>query len=694
MPMQIGSAPKPDSFSLIRLQGGWDLISPTLTAPPGVVRDSSNFEIATSGGYSRIAGYERYDGRPSPSNATYAIIQVDQFDNTPSVNTTLTGFSSGATSIIVAVVTSPTTYMVVTKVSGTYGATEEVRVGGTKIGDRVTQTVVITPLLNAQYLNLAADEYRDDIGQVPGSGPVRGVATLTVAGVDKTYAFRNNSGGTAVDLYVASGSGWTQITFPEEVSFTAAGAGTPVDGNTLTQGGVTATIRRVMHQSGSFASSTGAGRFIITNRSGGNFAAGAATAGAVGCTLSGIQTAITLSPGGKFEFITANFFGQAGTLRLYGCDGVNRAFEFDGSYLCPITTGTSPDTPKHIAQNAKHLFLGVASSIIHSGPGLPYNYTAGAGAGEIATGDTITGFLNAPGAQTTAALIVYGLQQTAVLYGTGLSTWNFTIYKYGAGGLHYTMQNMLHSYALDDPGITSLQATQAYGNFSQSALTVNIFPFIEAQRTKASCSSLSRLKSQYRLFFSDGIGLFTTIVNGKNLGAMKTSFPDVPFVMSNADAMRSNGNEELFFGNTGNGYVMQMEKGSSFDGAAIDAFFTLNWNALGNPRMRKRFRKAVVETQGNFYAEFQFGYQLGYGTGFITQPSPATYTSGFAPPPAWDAFVWDQFVWDGATILPTEIELRGTAENIQIAFTTTTDYIYPFTINSILVNYTDRRTMR
>ena len=339
-----------DKFSLISLKGGWDLISPTLQTEGGVIRDSSNFEISTSGGYSRIAGYERFDGRPSPSSASFSIIQIDAYANTPAVGNTLTGFTSGATGVIVAILTSPAPYMVVTKVVGSYGATEQVRVGATVIGNRVAQTVSITSLLSAQYLNLAADSYRADIGQVPGSGPVRGVATLPVAGVDKTFAFRNNAGATAIAVYAASAAGWTLVAFPEEISFTAGAVATPADGAILTQGAVTATVRRVMLQTGAFTGA-GAGRFIITNRAGGNYAAGAATlTGGTTCTLSGIQTAVTLAPSGKFEFIIANFFGQASGQRLYGCDGVNRAFEFDGTYLCPISTGTSPDAPKHILQ--------------------------------------------------------------------------------------------------------------------------------------------------------------------------------------------------------------------------------------------------------------------------------------------------------------------------------------------------------
>jgi len=697
MPMSVShnSRHPPVLYEVVQLKQGWDITSPTLEIGPGVVRDSKNFEITTTGGYGRIAGYERYDGRPAPSAASYAIVQVSSFTNVPSVGQTLTGNTTGATSVILSVVQGSAAYMVVTKVAGAYNGTEVVKVGATTIGTQTAQTAIITSLLNAQYLALAADNYRADIAAVPGSGPVRGVATLTVGGVDNTYAFRDDAGGTTTLLYKSSGAGWVNVPFNEEVSFSNIAAGGIVDGATLTQGGVTATIKRVMLQTGSIASGVNTGRFIISGRAGGNFAAGAATGtGGIAVTLGGVQTAITMTVGGHFEFVTGNFFGQAGTLRLYGCDGVNRMFEFDGTTLCPITTGTAIDAPKHLIIYAKHLVGAFASSWIGSGTATPYNWSASAGAAEIATGDTITGFLLSPGSQTTSSMIIYGLQTTFVLYGTDIASYNLTVYKYGSGGLHYTGQNLLNSYVLDAPGITSLQTTLAYGNFAQASLTVNIFPFIEAERAKSQCSGLCRAKSQYRLYFSDGLALFTTIINGKDIGSMQIQYPDIPFCTSNSDTLRSTGNEEIYFGATTGGFVMQQERGSSFDGANLDAYLTLNWNNVHSPRMLKRFRRLSVETQGNFYAAFSVGYLLGYGSQNIMQASPISYASNFVLPPAWDAFVWDQFTWDGSTLQPTEVELTGTGENIQFSFTTTTNYIYAFSINSLIVHYSMRRGVR
>lgn len=56
--------------------GGLDLTTPSLRLQAGALRDVLNFEVAQFGGYSRVEGYERFDGKISPSEATFVIVQV------------------------------------------------------------------------------------------------------------------------------------------------------------------------------------------------------------------------------------------------------------------------------------------------------------------------------------------------------------------------------------------------------------------------------------------------------------------------------------------------------------------------------------------------------------------------------------------------------------------------------------------
>jgi len=676
-------------YEAFEMKGGWDQITPTLSLPPGVVKDCKNYECAPSGGYARVGGYERFDGRTKPSAASYVVVQVASFTNTPALELVVTQAVSGASGTIVALGAD---YMVVTLVTGSFDATNTLSVPGPiAVGTATTTTVTISAVLNAQYLNVAADVYRALIAAPTGSGAIRGVVAMTFADVDYVYAFRDNAGATACNMWKATTSGWSQITFKNEISFTAGGTATPADGATLTQGANTAIVRRVMTQSGAWTG-TAAGRFIVDTPAPGDFAAGAATlTGGAAVTLSGAQTAITLLAGGKFEFAEGNFSGQLATLRLYGCDGVNRMFEYDGTTFAPIATGLTTDTPKHLAVHKNYLFCSSLSSIFYPGVGTPYKWLAVDGGGEIATGDTVTGLLTQPGEQTTGALAVYGRSRTSMLYGVSPGTWNFTTFNTSSGAFSYTTKNLAQSYALDDVGVMSLATSLNFGNFEQATLTNGIKTFINETRARAACSLIHRGKSQYRIYFSTGDALYLTIVNGKMLGVMRQFFPTAANCAWTS--LTSTGVENSYFGGA-DGQVYQLDIGSSFDGADVDAFVTLNWNGIRSPRIRKRFRHASLEMQGNQYAAIQFGYALGYGAATITQPTAVAYSSSFSGAPAWDAFTWDSFTWDGQTISPTEVDVTGTAENIQITISSTTDYIMPYTLNSLTLHYTPRRGLR
>lgn len=496
-------------------------------------------------------------------------------------------------------------------------------------------------------------------------------------------------------MFKSTSSGWTVVPFGYELAFTAAST-EPAVGATVTKGAVSAVVRRVCLQSGAYLGGTAAGRLIIDAPTGGSFSAGAFTAGFT-ATCSGAETAITLLPGGKFQFEQGNFFGSSGSVRVYGCDGVNRGFEFDGTTFVPITTGTTPDTPKFLALHKKQLFWAIGSSVIHSAPGLPYDYTAVSLASEIATGDTITGLLVQPGTQTSGAMAIYQRSGTQMLYGTGTTTWNLVPFNTGTGCIAYTAQNMSQSYGLDDRGVFGMATTQNYGNFAQSSLTDAIRPFIVAHRAYAVASVLCREKSQYRIYFSDGLGLHLTIVNGQYIGAMPIYYPintsSSPMGLYNAWSGTESTGEEVILGCGTDGYVYELDRGTSFDGAALNAAITLNFDSVRSPRMLKRFRKAAIEVQGSSYAEISFGYNLGYSSNFVPQPSPFTYNQSMLDS-TWGSAVWGQFFWGISNLSPMECDMGGTAENAGLIFASGEDYMASYTINSAIIHYTPRRALR
>lgn len=667
------------------LKGGLDLVSPPLSIPDGFCRDSLNFDAKSKGGYERIGGYERFDGRDQPHTASYAIIKAE-INGSFSDGDNITGQDSSATAVVVAVSEE---YIAVTKTTGSFIVGENILVSGNVEGIAISAPQVSaadTQYLNILYKSLATNVYRADIGPVPGSGPVRGVWRYKGA----VYAFRNDEASSHAVMYKSSSTGWQAVDLGYEVAF--ENANTDVnDGDVLTQGGVTATILKVVVEDGELLGGVNKGKLIITEPIGGSFAAAAATtSGSGSVTLSSASSAITIPPGGKYSFVNANFGGSSQSKKMYGANGVGRAFEFDGTVFIPIKSGMAVDTPKFIAEHKKFLWLTFGPSLQKGSIGDPYKWSAVVGAAEFAMGDDITGLKPLVGSENTGAMLVTTVSKTSIMYGNSSDTFQLENYSDEAGSFEYSNQIIGEAYMLDEMGIRQLSATQNFGNFSDFKSSELIEPFIKARSSSFVGSCISRLKNQYRLYYSDGYGVHLTTKNAKVVGVMPIRTAHAFNCISSNES--GDGDEWIVAGGT-DGYVYRLDKGTSFDGNAISAFISLSFSHQGSPRARKRYRKAVYEVTGSDYAEINGSYELGYGSVDINAGVTQIMETPFGEV-YWDSFIWDNFFWDGRTMLPIEHGLDGTGENISIYLGCNNSYTSSFTINSVILHYSIRRQLR
>lgn len=670
----------------IEFKGGIDLATAMLSLRPGNALEAMNYEPGLMGGYKRIDGYERFDGRTSPSSATYDFLE-GQLVAAVALGATLTGATSGATGRVVKVDPAKG-YLCVTRTTGTFAAGEQIKVGAAVVG-----TLTIAPSRrgyrdaanDAAALAAAANSYRTDIGPVPGSGPVRGV--WMHQGV--LYAFRDNAGATACAMHKATAAGWAAVDLGEELAFTNANAGV-IEGAVVTKGAVSATIRRVVVETGTLASGANAGRLILSGRAGGDFTAGAATtvkdSTPGNLTLGGAQTAITLLPGGRFEFVSSNLGGSSSTYRMYGCDGKNRAFEFDGTAFVPIKTGMNPDTPKFITEHKKKIFLAFKSGVQYSADGDPYRYTVTLGAGEIGLGDDVTGFA----VQTGDTLAMFSRHSSHQLNGATNNTFQMFPISKEVGAIPYTVQTIGKTVAMDDRGIVATDRTQAYGNFIQSTLSAMVLPLVEALRGKVVASSVYRSRNQYRLYGSDGSGLIVTFGDQGVLGITQLQYPVSPTCFASCEDATQR--DAVFFG-ASNGYVYQADRGSSFDGVAIEAYLRMPFNNVGGPRMRKRFRKAVLEMGATGYAAVRFQPEFTNGDADVgthrLQVGEVAGGGGY-----WDVDEWDTFFYDARLVSSPAFSIEGTGLNMALLFYSSSDADLGHTLQGMQIHFSPRRLER
>jgi hypothetical protein len=597
-------------------QGGLDTSSPALRMAPGSVISSKNYEPNQNGGYTRMKGYERFDGQPRPSDAPSA--------------------ATGA----------------------------------------------VTPAQEAQSFVDEADIRRALIAPVPGSGPILGVALY--AGT--VYAFRNKAGDAEAGMYGSSASGWVEVAMGEEISFSDANSDV-AEGDTLTQGGVTATVARLMVETGSLASGTNTGRMVITGLAGGTFAAGAATStGSGALTLSGASVAMALPPGGRYTFDIYNFAGGTATRRLYGANGVGYGFEFDGTVLAFIHTGSAIDTPSFVKANKNYLYWGQGSSLTNSSLAAPFRYVAGEGAVEKAMGDTITGLSELPG----QALGVFCRNSSFFQTGSSTADWVMNTLVAEVGAVPYTVGTMSDTYFLDDRGIMSVAAAQEYGNFSDATLSRKIQPLINRLRNLVTGSYVSRQKGQWTLLASDGSVLWMAMSNKRLVGLLDGRLPFMPTCcFSGEDAI---GIERIFVG-ASSGYVYEMDRGSTFDGDSIASSLKLYYYNSKSPRIRKKYRKLALEMTADLYAELQFRADLSYGDPDVQQTNAEDLTTGGSGG-SWDIANWDEFFWDSRDVAQPVLGLEGTGLNIALQFQSNTKLDFGHTLQGAVMHYTNRRQQR
>jgi hypothetical protein len=677
---------------IIPLVGGVDMVTTPIMLSPGKCIFAQNFEPDINGGYRRMRGVERFDGRPRPSDAEYAVLDC-LITGPLVVGDAIVGVSSGASAVVAFIASS--TRMVVTKLQKSFSI-EAFSVGAVEYGS-ISSEMVSGALSNqehAQFKNAAADIYRADIGAVPGSGPVRGVKYYK----GSVYAFRDNADATACVMYRQSAFGWTEIQFGRELRFDGA-VGEITEGQTVTglTSGATGVVKRALLRTGTWTVS-GVGTLVFDSITG-LFQDNEAiqVGGVTKVTANGADLAISLLPGGKFEFDIVNFQGNVEASRMYCVDGVNKMGEFDGVRWIPIRTGVGSDNPKFVVGHKKQLICAIESEIIVSGIGSPYSFTALTGAAQIATGETITGLKAQVGDPTNGVLVVATERKIYMLYGNDLTDYILSAHSPDSGAVAYTLQNIGFAHYFDVRGLTQLMASQAYGSFQSHILTQSVQPYVDDKAGKVIASTVVRNQNLYRIYFNDGSGLNIQIKPNGNSNA--PAIGDImPFdygsrVMHALDSVIDVAGKERKFGACSDGYVYEIDIGTSFDGDPINAFAVLAFNHSKSTDTQKNYKRAKLLFDAGTTAHLNVSYDLSFGNfdasyGVVSSQT-ITGSGGY-----WDSSSWDSIFWDAAYAQEITIDTPGNGTSISINISNESDIDESFVINAVKLQYSPGRLMR
>lgn len=690
-------------------QGGINVMDSPSMIEPGHLLGCLNYEPGVRGGYRRFDGYERFDGRPSPSDETYLAVQVAP-TFTPVVGSTVNEVESGQSGEVCYVDTDHA-FIVLTKLTGTFqcnGSTLEVdtygstpSIGPGYLNAGLTDQIAATYYLQ-KYLYLQASI--GPVGGVAATGPVRGVMPY----LDKVYAFRDNApdtlspGGenaTSASMWVSSPSGWQQVELGYKVRFDhgvySASMQPPQEGILLTgaTSGTQFVLKRVVTQTGVWGTDA-AGFFIVTVITG-TPVVGELLKDSSNVTYMTFRSYAKqqLKPGGIYRFRVHNFNATqdpATGFRLYGVNGVDYGFEYDavGGVFVQIETGMDIDTPDHLEIHTNdYLFYSFpGGSIQNSGYQLPLIWNAVFGADERAVGESVT-FLRE---NVDSTLMIGTRRKIWILTGTVTENFQIKPYSTNSGAIARTEEMPGQLVFLEDRGLTGAQQTPAFGNFAAATFTDKILDLLsQLLATDTPVGALvTRRKNLYRLMFASGTVLCLSVnAQGQFGGWTQGKLPVTIYGFYGGFAQNASRSYERAFIAAENGYVYEIDKGRSFDGANVAHFLRVCYFDAGSPDTFKRWRRLQVDLQPEGLATLAISvdYDFGNRAGQSNQPLDFVGNGGF-----WDISNWDQFVWDAARYSQAVMKVEGEGYNIGMFFAGNSNNEPPMTLYSAALQYSPR----
>ena len=223
----------------------------------------------------------------------------------------------------------------------------------------------------------------------------------------------------------------------------------------------------------------------------------------------------------RYMFITANFYGDPQLDSIYGANGADRGFSYNGEYFYKIHTqpDITKDMPRHVAFHHTHLALGYKEGRVDiSVVGEPYNFSGVDGASSWAIGDSVVGLSPLSG----TILGVFCQKSIVGISGTTVDNFATQTLSPKIGAIEYTITDMGYPVYANAYGIYTLSQTSQYGDYLGSPMSQAISPWLRPRLIRKAispkevvCAWPVRSKNQYRLAFADGYVLSMTMNYGE-----------------------------------------------------------------------------------------------------------------------------------------------------------------------------------
>lgn len=563
---------------------------------PGSARVLRNFEPSIEGGYTRIAGYEKYDTAFVPVYGEPKVHGGSQTGSSLVVGNLFQAPADGSTFTIAGV-------------TGTY----TVATGGVSYSSANKRaTLILTTSLASSPADKAAITFTNRTELIDG------IASWN----SNVLAVRNSN------IYKSNGSGWTRINVPSYGTVlvnggSQTGGSLIVDGLTdAPQAGDTFTVAGIdlIYTVTATATVTSGGATLAISP---NLASSPAD-NAVVTWLTANRTSTTKNRFAKYRIGT--------TEKIAGVDGTNYPFIYDGTTYTQLNSAPSDVLgAEHIVFFKNQMFLAKGDKLTFTSPYTDSDFNSANGSGVISIGSKITGIVS-----FRDQLIIFAEEKIDRLTGNTIADFVLQPITRNMGCVDTdTIQEVGGDLMFLGPdGLRLLSATDRIGDFNLAVVSKSIQKEVtDVISANSSFSSVViKKKSQYRL-----LGYKSTVSATSATGILGTQLAGTEGTYFGwgelrgikayvADSDYNLKTETVVFSNE-DGYAYKMESGNSFDGASIQATFATPFVPAGDPRVRKAFYKLVLYVEPTGSVDVDVNLKLDFDEIGVIQPNTITLSN-------------------------------------------------------------------
>lgn len=302
---------------------------------------------------------------------------------------------------------------------------------------------------------------------------------------------------------------------------------------------------------------------------------------------------LTVPDGGRWESVRYKF--PSLKEKEFIVTGTSKPIMYDPLFLPNIVELTVADitqNPTHVIVHQNHLFLSYPGGVVvHSDINDPESFTGVGGAAEFNVGAEVTGFQILPG----KSLAIFCDDKIEVLSGTSTADWVLSTHSTQVGAIPGSIQNLPTTIFCSRRGISTLAASDNYGDFSERTLSQKFDQSYRAMyQNTALYSAVNRKKSQYRVINENGRGFYLTFSANSLVGAMPIDLKQDITALGTIE-----GDLDRLFYATKDGWVHMLDVGSTLSGLSLESFLELPSHHYGSPRQKKRFKQVVIDVKGD-----------------------------------------------------------------------------------------------